>query len=82
MAIEVWVKKRELEKVCGCAIKDKHQGTVKDRKAWHAEVHGVAESDMTWWLNNNKGESTGKSKWENREIRGNIREYTDFKGVI
>ena len=48
MAIEVWVKKRELEKVCGCAIKDKHQGIVKDREAWHAEVHGVAESDMTW----------------------------------
>ena len=32
----------------------KLQETVKDREACHVAVHGVTESDMTEWMNNNK----------------------------
>ena len=33
---------------------NKPQETVKDTYAWHAAVHGVAELDMIYWLNNKK----------------------------
>ena len=34
---------------------NKLQATVEDRRAWCATVHGVAKSDTTEQLSNNKG---------------------------
>jgi len=32
----------------------KSREMVEDREAWHAVLHGVKKSDMTWQLNNQK----------------------------
>ena len=46
---------------------------VKDREAWHAAVHVVAELDMTWQLNNNKytqNENISKiHSWVEKEVQ-------------
>ena len=36
----------------------KLQEIVKNREAWHASVHGIAESDTTWSLKNNNYRAT------------------------
>ena len=33
---------------------------VKGREVWHAAVHGIVESDITEWLNNNKDQEPDK----------------------
>ena len=30
----------------------KLQEIVRDKEAWHASIHGVAETEMSWQLNN------------------------------
>ena len=40
---------------------NKLQEMLKDRETWHAAIHGVTKSDMTEWLNSNKGKNVNCS---------------------
>ena len=40
----------------------KLQGIVEDTGAWYAVIHGVAELDLTLWLNNTKSSSDSKKR--------------------
>ena len=49
-----WSKERQTTRY-SC---HKNPMNITNREAWHAAVHGVAESDTTWQLNNRLGESS------------------------
>ena len=43
---------------------------VRNREAWHAAVHGVAELYTAGWLNNNNDHPTKESFWSRVPFRG------------
>ena len=47
---------------------------VKDREAWHAAAHGVAENQTTWQLNNNI-QYMNKFQQQNDECKTSLQNY-------